>query len=202
MRSHYHLPLIAAACAAAGIATAQAPRPAPPATPPPPGAEAREHVDVSDAQLGLEVQSRLYQLLDVGNVSALVRYGVATLDGTVRTEEDRRRAEELALEVHGVDSVVNEIRVEDPLILAVADEGDEVTRREGAEMEQAVIQSLRSDATIGSRPINVMVDELTNTVTLTGTVASEEEKEEAGKLAVSAVPAGRVRNQLEVQQRL
>lgn len=201
MRSQYHLPLLAAACAAA-IATAQAPQPAPPTTPPPSGADTRERVDVSDAQLGLEVQSRLYQRLDVSNVSALVRYGVATLDGTVRTEEDRRRAEELALEVRGVDSVVNEIKVADALILAVADEGDEVTRREGAEMEQAVIQSLRSDARIGSRPINVTVDELTNTVTLTGQVASEEEKEEAGKLAVSAFPAGRVRNQLEVRQRL
>jgi osmotically-inducible protein OsmY len=206
MRSHYRycLPLLAAAYAATAIATAQAPQqpstPRPTPAPPPP--DARERPEVSDAQLGLEVQARLYQQLDVGNLSALVRYGVATLDGTVRTEADRQRAEELALEVHGVESVVNEIVVADPLLLAVADEGDAVTQREGADIETAVTQSLRSDAKIGSRPITVMVDELTNTVTLTGQVASEEEKESAGRLAVSAFPAGQVRNQLEVRQRL
>ncbi len=205
MRSHnrFRLPLLAAAFAAAAIAAAQAPQPAPsPANPAPPPPEARERADVSDAQLGLEVQARLYQQLDVSNVSALVRYGVATLDGTVRSEPDRLRAEELAREVNGVDSVVNEIVVADALLLAVADEGDAATRREGDSMEAAVIQSLRSDAKIGSRPINVTVDELTNTVTLTGQVTTEEEKETAGRLAVSAFPAGRVRNQLEVQQRL
>jgi osmotically-inducible protein OsmY len=202
MRSHhhFHLPLFAA-CAIAAIATAQAQQPAPPANPAPPAPEARERVDVSDAQLGLEVQARLHQL-DLSNLSAVVRYGVATIDGTVRSESDRQRAEEVAREVDGVDSVVNELNVADPLVFALADEADAVTQREGLNIETAVTQSLRSDATIGSRPIRVTVDELTNTVTLTGQVATEEEKESAGRLAVSAFPAGRVRNQLEVQQRL
>jgi osmotically-inducible protein OsmY len=39
-------------------------------------------------------------------------------------------------------------------------------------------------------------------VTLSGTVSTEEEKERAGRIAVSAFPVGQVRNQLEVQQRL
>ena len=93
-------------------------------------------------------------------------------------------------------------RVADPLVVAVADEADAVTQRESASIETAVTESLRSDATIGSRPIRVTVDELTNTVTLTGQVTTEEEKESAGRLAVSAFPAGQVRNQIEVQQRL
>ena len=199
MRSHYRhcLPLLAA-CGAAAIAIAQAPQPAPPSTPP----EARERVDVSDAQLGLEVQARLYQQLDVSTLSAVVRYGVATLDGTVRSEPDRRRAEQLALEVEGIDSVVNEISVADQLVIARADEAEAVTKREGTDIETAVIHSLRTDATIGSRPISVTVDELGSTVTLTGQVTTEEEKETAGRLAVSAFPAGQVRNQLEVRERL
>ena len=206
MRSHYrfHVPLLAA-CATVAIAAAQEPQPAPAApaaNPAPPAPEARERVDVSDAQLGLEVQSRLYQQLDASTLSAVVRYGVATLDGTVRSEPDRQRAEVLAREVDGIDSVVNEIAVADALVIAVADEADAATQREGADIEMAVIQSLRSDATIGSRPIDVTVDELTNTVTLTGRVTTEEEKESAGRLAVSAFPAGQVRNQIEVQQRL
>jgi osmotically-inducible protein OsmY len=204
MRSpnHFRLPLLAAACAAAAIATAQGPQPAPAANPPPPPPEARERADVTDAQLGLEVQARLHQQLDVSNLSALVRYGVATLDGTVRSEADRLRAEELAREVHGVDSVVNEITVADRLVLALADEADAVTQREQSDIEMAVMQSLRSDAAIGSRPISVTVDELANTVTLTGQVTTEEEKVNAGRLAVSAFPRGQVRNQLEVRQRL
>ena len=204
MRSHYRycLPLLAA-CGAAAIATAQAPRPAPPpANPGSPAPEARERVDVSDAQLGLEVQARLYQELDVSTLSAVVRYGVATLDGSVRSEPDRQRAEVLAREVDGIDSVVNQITVADGLAVAVADEADAIAQREGADIETAVTESLRSDATIGSRPINVTVDELGNTVTLTGQVTTEQEKETAGRLAVSAFPAGQVRNQLEVQQRL
>jgi hypothetical protein len=38
--------------------------------------------------------------------AALVRYRVASLDGRVGTEADRQRAEQLALEVQGVESVV------------------------------------------------------------------------------------------------
>jgi osmotically-inducible protein OsmY len=187
------LPLLAA-CTVAVIASAQPP-------PSPPAEGARDRPNVSDAQLGLEVQARLYQQLDVSNLSALVRYGVATLDGTVRTEPERRRAEDLAREVRGVDSVVNELTVADPLLVAVADEANEVTQREGADLETRIHQALRSDAALGSRSIRVSSNELTNTVTLTGTVTTDEEKERAGRLAVGAFPAGQVRNQLAVEPR-
>ena len=55
---------------------------------------------------------------------------------------------------------------------------------------------------LGSRDIHVETDEIGNTVTLTGTVSTDDEKEHAGRVAVSAFPTGRVRNQLEVRQRL
>jgi osmotically-inducible protein OsmY len=152
---------------------------------------------VSDAQLGLEVQARLYQELDIAsNLSALVRYGVVTLDGTVKTEADRERAAELARTVPGIESVVNELVVgeiptfEDP---AAAAERDETN------LEEAVTSRLRYDPIVGSRNIRVLADELTRTVTLTGVVGSEEEKERAGRIAVGAFAAGNVRNQLEVQ---
>jgi osmotically-inducible protein OsmY len=200
---HFGLPLLAA-CAAAAVASAQ-PQPAPlPQTAPPadPTPRATERPDVSDAQLGLEVQARLYQELDVSNLSALVRYGVATLDGMVRTEADRQRAEQLALEIRGVESVVNELSVATPVTVAIAEEAAAIADREDANIEAAVSQRLRSDAVIGSRPIQVEADELTNTVTLRGTVATEDEKERAGQIAVAAFPTGQVRNQLEVRQRL
>jgi osmotically-inducible protein OsmY len=186
-------------CAAAAVLSAQQPQSTPRAGGTP---TVRERPNVSDAQLGLEVQSRLFEQLGVSNLSALVRRGVATLDGMVRTEEDRQRAEQLALEVAGVDNVVNKIRIASPVTVAIAKHSAEIADREAAKMEEAVKQRLVSDAVLGSRPIFVEADDLTNTVTLRGTVTSEEERERAGELATEAFPAGQVRNQLEVQQRL
>lgn len=201
---HRHLGWsLLAACAAAGAGAASAQPPQPQAAPPPARSpQATERPDVSDAQLGLEVQARLYQELDVSNLSALVRYGVATLDGMVRTEADRQRAEQLALEIPGVDRVINELSIATPLTIAIAEEAEAIADREDANIVTAVSQRLRSDAVIGSRPIQVEADELTNTVTLRGTVTTEDEKERAGQIAVAAFPTGQVRNQLEVRQRL
>jgi osmotically-inducible protein OsmY len=200
MRRH-HTPALSLLVAgtAAAIASAQAPQPETPVVEPP--SAPREHVDVSDAQLGLEVQARIYDELEV-NLSSIVRSGIVTLDGMVRSEADIERAAELALAVHGVHGVINELVVTQPLSIAIAEEAAVVREREGANIELDITARLNSDATLGSRPIRVVVDELTNTVTLTGTVTSPEEKDRAGQLAIEAFPAGQVRNQLEVRQRL
>ena len=197
-RHHRLCLLLLAACAAA--ASAQPPELSHPAADPVP--TAREPAKVSDAQLSLEVQVRLSQQLDVSNLSALARFGVVTLDGKVRSEADRQRAEELAREVHGVEGIVNELTVAEPIVVALANEADAVTDRESTTIEIAVAAQLRSDPVLGSRAIRVVADDHTNTVTLTGTVSSEDEKEQAGRIAVSAFPAGQVRNQIEVRQRL
>jgi osmotically-inducible protein OsmY len=199
MRRNYNVLFsLLTACTAAAFVSAQAPHPPGAASPPP----ARERAQTSDAQLGLEVQVRLMQELGVSNLSAIVRYGVATLDGMVRSEADIKRAEELALSVRGVTSVVNELSVAQPLSVAVADEAAAVREREGNDIETQVMSRLNADAMLGARSIRVVVDELTNTVTLTGTVATPEEKDRAGSVAAQAYPAGQIRNQLEVQQRL
>jgi osmotically-inducible protein OsmY len=209
-----------AACAAAATAAAQPPQSqapqsqapqaqapqAPAPQPPPPDAssppEAHEPTNVSDAQLGLEVQSRLYQALEVSNLSALVRYGVATLNGSVGNEEDRQRAEQLALAVKGIESVVNKLAVDSPVVVALADQAQAIVQRQSSEVETAIINRLRLDPVLGSRNIRVQSDGVGNTVTLSGTVSTPDEKEMAGRIAVSAYPTGRIRNQLEVQQRL
>jgi osmotically-inducible protein OsmY len=195
----HHRLLLLAVCAGSALASAQAQQPAPPAAATP-VTEARRNV--SDAQLGLEVQVQLFQQLNVSNLSSIVRHGVATLDGTVNSETERGRAEEIALSVPGVTNVVNELRIADASIVAIANDAAALAERETARIETAVMERLRSDATLGSRSIVAEADDLTNTVTLTGTVSTEEEKERAGQLAVSAYPAGQVRNQLEVRQRL
>jgi osmotically-inducible protein OsmY len=148
------------------------------------------------------VQSRLYQALDISNVSALVRFGVATLNGRVVTEADRQRAEQLALDVQGVESVVNKLMIETPVVIALADQAEALTKGESSDVETAISNRLLTDPVLGSRDIRVKADDVGNTVTLSGTVSTADEKEQAGRIAVSAFPAGRVRNQLEVQQRL
>ena len=199
MRRYHHLPLLAT-LAAATVASAQ-PQPSPPPTPDDRAPSTSERVGPSDPGLALEVQARLYQQLN-SNLSVLVRYGVATLDGVVRTEDDRQRAETIALEVRGVESVVNELAVAPPLAVAAIDDAEKSTQQENSNIEDNVEQRLRMDAALGSREIRVVADGLTNTVTLSGTVSTEEEKERAGRIAVSAFPVGQVRNQLEVRQRL
>jgi osmotically-inducible protein OsmY len=197
--SHHRFSLLAL-CAIGVLASAQSPPQAPAGAVT--AAAAGERRNVSDAQLGLEVQVHLYQQLDVSNLSSIVRHGVATLNGVIASEADRQRAEQLALTVPGVTSVVNELRVADASILAIATETQALAEREATSIETAVSERLNADAALGSRLIVVEANDLTNTVTLTGTVSTEEEKERAGQLAVSAYPSGQVRNQLEVRQRL
>ena len=199
MRRYYYLPLLAT-FAAATVVSAQ-PQPSPPPTESDSKPSTSERVGPSDPGLALEVQARLYEQLN-SSISVLVRYGVATLDGVVRTEADRQRAEAIALEVGGVDGVVNALSVAPSLTVAAIDEAEVATHQENAEIEDSVQQRLRMDAALGSRDIRVVADALTNTVTLSGTVSTEEEKERAGRIAVSAFPIGQVRNQLEVRQRL
>ncbi|HUQ50879.1 MAG TPA: BON domain-containing protein [Gammaproteobacteria bacterium] len=199
-QAHINLSLLVVCAAAAVISAQPTPQPPPPDASSPP--EAHERANVSDAQLGLEVQSRLYQALDISNLSALVRYGVATLNGRVHSEEDKQRAQQMALDVQGVESVVNELLVETPVVVALATQAQEIVEREDSDLETEVTNRLRLDPVLGSRNIRVDTDDVGNTLTLTGTVSTQDEKEQAGRIAVNSFPAGRVRNQIEVQQRL
>ena len=204
MRRHhiYCVPLLATLAASSVASAQQQERSEPPIAEVEPAPSTSERVGPSDPGLALEVQARLYQQLADSNMSVLVRYGVATLDGVVRTDADRHRAEEIALEVPGIESVVNELTVAPPVAIAAVDNAQAITQRENTSVEDEVAQQLRMDAALGSRDIRVVADKLTNTITLSGTVSTEDEKERAGQIAVKAFPIGQVRNQLEVRQRL
>ena len=201
-RHHQNLLSLLVALAASSVASAQQERAEPPVDAVDSRPSTSGRVGPSDPGLALEVQARLYQQLSDSNMSVLVRYGVATLDGVVRTDADRQRAEEIALEVPGIDSVVNELTVAPAVAIAAVDDAQAITKRENTSVEDDVAQQLRMDAALGSREIRVVADKLTNTITLSGTVSTDEEKERAGQIAVKAFPIGQVRNQLEVRQRL
>src|SRR5262245_13658631 len=197
MRRHWYHSSLLATFAAAAVASAQQQQ-SPPTAADERAPSTSERVGSSDPGLALEVQARLYQELN-SNLSVLVRYGVATLNGIVRTESDRQRAEAIALGVRGVEGVLNELTVAPALTVAAIDDAEVTTDQENSDIEDTVMQRLRTDATLGSREIRVVADGLTNTVTLSGSVGTEEEKERAGRIAVSAFPIGQVRNQLEVR---
>lgn len=195
----FGISLLAACAAAAAMASAQ-----PQSSPPPvgSGSTSGDRPQISDAQLGLEARARLFGALGISNLSVLVNQGVATVAGTVPSEADRQRAEELVGEVEGIRTVVNELRIADPLTLVLADEAGAEADREKANVENMVAEQLNADPVLGSRSIIVNADELANTVTLIGTVSTEDERARAGQIAAAAFPAGNVRNQIEVRQRL
>ncbi|MCJ8520151.1 osmotically-inducible protein OsmY [Pseudorhizobium tarimense] len=69
--------------------------------------------DRSDEDVKAAVNEALTQdaMLDPTAIIVGVREGKVTLEGSVTKEADRRRAEECALSVHGVNSCENNIRV-------------------------------------------------------------------------------------------
>src|SRR5262245_66363891 len=126
MRRHWYHSSLLATFAAAAVASAQQQQ-SPPTAADERAPSTSERVGPSDPSLALEVQSRLYQQLN-SNLSVLVRYGVATLDGVVRTDDDRQRAEAIALEVRGVKGVVNQLAVAPPVTVAAIDNAEISTK--------------------------------------------------------------------------
>ena len=148
-----------------------------------------------DAQIGLQVQAELNQELAISNLSALIQGGVATLQGTVRTAEEKRRAEEIASGVDGVTRVDNEIVVD-----AARAEAAATNHAEGPTSLDALVRAeLAQDPDLAAREIKVSAR--TNIVTLTGEVASEAERERAGRIAADTLAVAEVRNRLSVRER-
>ena len=148
-----------------------------------------------DAQIGLQVQAELNQALDISNLSALVRDGVATLQGVVRTEDEKTRAEQIARRVDGVERVDNEIVVDAARLAAAVS-----NHAEGPTALDAIVRaSLQRDPDLAARDISVTTR--TNIVTLTGEVASEAERQRAERIAAETREVAQVRNRLSVRSR-
>ena len=146
----------------------------------------------SDAQLGLEVQAQLRQQIQVANFSSQIQHGVATLRGTAHTDEERLEAEQIAGRINGVTRVENQIVVDAGRAAATDNnhaDGD-------LSLEAAVRASLRSEPRLAAAGIDVMTR--SNIVTLTGVVASNDDRELAGRLAARTHEVAEVRNRLAV----
>ncbi len=180
----------------------------------------------TDAQLALEVQSRLRD--EIGNtaLSADVVDGVATLRGSAASEDQRDAAGKVARRVDGVTRVRNEIAVDpqaardanrrnaderaagDETAAVASNEHTKPTRggsSEGASkrdrkraIDDAVTAKIRSESTLLGTDIKVDVDK-DGTVTLTGEVGSLANRDLAGRLAAQTQGVTQVHNKLDVR---
>jgi hypothetical protein len=154
----------------------------------------REALPPTDVEISDQVESRLNRELEIFGTRAIVRDGVVTVHGTVRSESERLRALDIAREVPGVRRVDGSLAVD---ATAADDAPPELDH--GASLDAVVAAELRGDPVLGSRDIRVTADRRTNTVTLIGVVKSQSERERALRIASDALAAGQVRNQLEVR---
>jgi osmotically-inducible protein OsmY len=134
----------------------------------PMGIDGRADADTEAAVLAAFLQD---EELHAALIEVDARDGTVTLSGLVELEWQRDRAERTALEVGGVTSVVNRLRV----WLKVSAE----------EVAQRVTQAIGADAVAGADAVTVSV--VDNDVTLTGTVASREHRQ-AAIAAAAATP--------------
>jgi osmotically-inducible protein OsmY len=181
--------IVAAFFAMASAQPQPTPQPVQPVDP-----DIAEAIDVTDAEAALQIQERLHDEIPVTGLTARVNDGVATLDGNVRTDRDRRRAARIARRIDGVRRVINELEVDATPV------DDPPLGNSGPTLETAVAAELRRDSVLGSRDIRVLADRRTNTVTLIGEVASQAERERATQVAEDAMAAGYVRNRLQVRR--
>ncbi len=124
-----------------------------------------------------------------------VRDGTAFLTGTVRTEEEKQLAEQLALSVEGIDKVNNEILLDAniPQNQARFDLSRAVSDANITAMVKS--QLLWNDLT---HALKINVSTNNGVVTLAGPVSSEEEAEEVLRIAQRTRMVEGVDNQLQV----
>ena len=149
---------------------------------------------LSDAEISVGVQTALSHELKPG-VRSDVRNGVATLNGTVASEAEKRRAEQIARRIDGVSRVRNELVVGGAANAGAQSAGQ--AHALGGSLDATVTNRIKSDAQLAAR--DIVVKTRNDVVTLTGEVASTAEKEAAGRLAADAAAGAEVRNRLTVR---
>lgn len=147
---------------------------------------------MSDAGLTSRVKTRLAADPEVNplNVDVDSEDGIVTLRGTVNDDATREEIEELTRRTDGVRSVVNDITVGQKSVGERFADSTIVTK---------VKAKLAADPEIN--PFNIDVDANRGVVTLSGTVAKKEAKEEAEHLARVTSGVKRVENRIKVESR-
>ena len=158
-----------------------------------------------DVWLTAKIQSKYFLDDEVKGheINVTTNNAVVTLEGTVENEAQRRQAVALARTTEGVKDVVDRLTIEparDATAAATTDrqKTDVDMKRPDEWITMKVQSKYFLDTTVKGRQIDV--DTKNGVVTLTGTVASEAEKQQAEQLARDTEGATRVVNQLKVSQ--
>lgn len=180
----------------------------------------------TDTGITAEVKAKITddELLDNTDVSTETENGVVTLTGTVKTEAQKTRAEEIARNTKGVVSVNSKVVV-DPNYSSLTDktkeaakEVEQKTKEVAKDAEQKTKEGYSEtkealgDARITSevklkfaaddtvKALNIDVDTDNGTVTLNGTVNSKKELDQAIRLAKSVEGVKHVKSNLQISQ--
>ena len=149
----------------------------------------------------------LYELnghLNAFNINADVNSGIVVLTGMVDTDIDRDLAGELAKATDGVVEVRNEIRIEPVTVQQAADR--EARQHEGDRSFFTWVDDATTTAAVKTRLVGndntkglqIDVDTRGDVVTLSGRVASAQEKQLAEEIARNTGDVRDVRNELVV----
>lgn len=121
--------------------------------------------------------------------------GIVTLSGVVPTEREKGKAEQVARSTEGVKQVVNNITI-NPDSIGATNAGEKV---EEAVTDAAMLAKIKAKL-LAEGITGVDVDVVSGTVTLKGTVESQQRITQASDLARSTNGISRVDNQLTVKQ--
>ena len=127
--------------------------------------------------------------------------GVVTLSGTVPTDTEKSKAEEIAKKTDGVKRVVNKISV-DPSSLGATNIGDKA-----GEAAKNVGEAISDEAILATVKAKLIADGITGTnidvnngnVVLKGLVENPQKKAKAGELTKGTNGVKDVRNQLTIK---
>ena len=153
----------------------------------------------------LESSFALNDDLSALDIDTDVDGGQVTLSGTVDSEDQRQMAEEVALGIEGVSAVDNQLMVEADTGAAgtVADTGDtsDMDDDGGSAMGDSWVQSkLESSYAVNDNlsALDIDTEVEDGHVTLTGTVATEDQRQMAEEVALGIEGVSAVDNQLMV----
>lgn len=128
------------------------------------------------------VTALLYELPDLGDIKVVVKDGVARIEGTVESHQQRRQVARAVGRVRGIKALVNAITVRTPVA------PDDIRQR--------IAEALKRNALLDAA--SIVVEAKGNEVVLKGTVRSWAERREAEEAALRAPGVLKVDNRITI----
>ncbi|MCI0618994.1 BON domain-containing protein [bacterium] len=163
----------------------------------------------SDTAITAELKGKITDddLLNHTDISVDTKNGVVALTGTIATDAQKARAEELAKNTTGVVSVNNQLGINPDQSKGMVENAEEKAKEGYSESKDALSNAritsevkLKFAADDTVKALNIDVDTNEGVVTLNGTVNSKKELNQAVRLAKSVDGVKHVKSNLTVSQ--